>query len=241
MNCPNCNKKYDDDFAFCPYCGTEKPEPLVCHKCGLESYDFSFCPNCGEKLITLIELERLKINEENKNRREELIDYSYSLNLQRHIDIMDIISDINNDIITQKSELDEINDRMSLIYKVSIGPLDGGTLQIIKKDLYDNKISDINTLKLKIKEMEEKQKNRYKLLNEIYIIPFEEPIESFLENILRNSILNYDITTLSQLENTKNIWIEKIGRFFDKVDEGEYEEWDYLTDEEKIDFLLEKI
>lgn len=241
MECPNCNKHYDDDFAYCPYCGIKKPEPLACHKCGFQSNEFSFCPNCGEKLITLIELKKLKILEENKNRIEELKDYSFSLNLHRHININDIITDINNNIITQKSDLDEIKDRISLINNVSIGHLDGGTLQIIKRDLYENKISDIDTLKLKINEMEEKQKNRYKLLKEIHITNFDEPICSFLENILRNSILNYDITNINQLETTKNRWIKSIEEFFDDMDIEEEEEWYYLTNEEKIDFLLENI
>lgn len=51
MECPNCNKTYDDDFKFCPYCGEEKPETLTCPKCQFKSAEFKFCPHCGEELI----------------------------------------------------------------------------------------------------------------------------------------------------------------------------------------------
>lgn len=27
MECPNCNKTYDDNFKFCPYCGEETYDP----------------------------------------------------------------------------------------------------------------------------------------------------------------------------------------------------------------------
>ncbi len=78
MECPNCNKTYDDDFKFCPYCGEEKPKPKICPNCELEpSVEFSFCPECGTKLVSKSqweELNKLKKREElNKlKKREEL-------------------------------------------------------------------------------------------------------------------------------------------------------------------------
>ena len=51
MECPNCNKTYDDDFKFCPHCGTKKPEGKICPGCKYESYEFDFCPKCGRQLI----------------------------------------------------------------------------------------------------------------------------------------------------------------------------------------------
>ena len=36
VDCPNCNKYYNDDFDFCPYCGTKKPFPKVCPECNGE-------------------------------------------------------------------------------------------------------------------------------------------------------------------------------------------------------------
>ncbi|WP_295594309.1 zinc ribbon domain-containing protein [uncultured Methanobrevibacter sp.] len=57
MECPKCNRTYEDDFKFCPYCGEEKPKPKICPKCKLEPpIEFSFCPECGEKLVTQDEL-----------------------------------------------------------------------------------------------------------------------------------------------------------------------------------------
>lgn len=51
--CPNCNRTFDDDFEFCPYCGCKKPQAKVCPRCGLKTYDeFSFCPKCGSELMT---------------------------------------------------------------------------------------------------------------------------------------------------------------------------------------------
>lgn len=52
MECPNCNKIYDDGFNFCPYCGIKKPAPKICPICELEpDLEFSFCPKCGTELI----------------------------------------------------------------------------------------------------------------------------------------------------------------------------------------------
>lgn len=52
MECPNCNKTYDDDFKFCPYCGEKKPEPKICPNCELRpKLEFNFCPECGTELI----------------------------------------------------------------------------------------------------------------------------------------------------------------------------------------------
>ncbi|WP_405322859.1 zinc ribbon domain-containing protein [Methanobrevibacter sp.] len=50
--CPNCNRSFDDDFEFCPYCGCKKPQAKVCPRCALETYEvFSFCPKCGAELM----------------------------------------------------------------------------------------------------------------------------------------------------------------------------------------------
>ena len=54
--CQKCNVSYDDDFAFCPKCGSSlaaKIETMFCPYCGkkVES-DVDFCPYCGKKLKT---------------------------------------------------------------------------------------------------------------------------------------------------------------------------------------------
>ena len=63
MECPNCNKTYDDEFKFCPYCGEKKPEPKICPNCKLEpSIEFSFCPECGTELISKSQWEEFLNN-----------------------------------------------------------------------------------------------------------------------------------------------------------------------------------
>lgn len=56
--CKNCNKQFDNEVDFCPYCGSrtvelkEKHKKPSCLKCGapLEG-DEDFCPNCGAKIF----------------------------------------------------------------------------------------------------------------------------------------------------------------------------------------------
>ena len=71
MICPNCDNYYNDDFDFCPHCGTKKPEPLTCPECGFRSNEYSFCPKCGEKLRTSDEMEKIAMFEEVLMEREK--------------------------------------------------------------------------------------------------------------------------------------------------------------------------
>ena len=49
LQCPHCNKKLNEDFEFCPYCG--KSVKLACSNCKRElSEDFEFCPYCGDEI-----------------------------------------------------------------------------------------------------------------------------------------------------------------------------------------------
>ena len=60
MECPKCNKTYDEDYKFCPYCGEEKPELKFCPKCELEpNSEFKFCPECDTELVKKTEYLRL--------------------------------------------------------------------------------------------------------------------------------------------------------------------------------------
>lgn len=53
MICPNCSNFYDDSYAFCPYCGAEKPAPKICPKCEiLTDISYNFCPRCGGPLVS---------------------------------------------------------------------------------------------------------------------------------------------------------------------------------------------
>ena len=78
MICPNCNRTYDDDFNFCPYCKTKKPSPKICPNCEFKTYDdFIFCPICSEDLISEREyqerLEKTK-TEERRNQLRKIVE-----------------------------------------------------------------------------------------------------------------------------------------------------------------------
>ena len=67
--CSNCGKIFEDEFEFCPYCGTEKPKPKICPKCKLEpSIEFNFCPKCGTELL---EKEKYFVVLEQKRKAKE--------------------------------------------------------------------------------------------------------------------------------------------------------------------------
>lgn len=90
MECPNCNKIYDDDFKFCPYCGAEKPAPKICPNCELEpSIEFSFCPECGTELIEKAEFERAKEYIREGIEYFESVDYEKSIrNFNKALEIV---------------------------------------------------------------------------------------------------------------------------------------------------------
>ena len=69
MRCLNCNKEFNDDYAFCPHCGAKneppvepEPEILICSNCGfdldpqtwhMELHQYGadkYCPKCGRKM-----------------------------------------------------------------------------------------------------------------------------------------------------------------------------------------------
>ena len=61
LECPNCNKTYDDDFEFCPYCGIKAISHKICPECEFKSTEFNFCPKCGAELLTEPEMNKLKV------------------------------------------------------------------------------------------------------------------------------------------------------------------------------------
>jgi len=49
--CPSCNAENKDDFAFCPYCGTDLRMFFCCQNCGQEvGPTAKFCSECGTLL-----------------------------------------------------------------------------------------------------------------------------------------------------------------------------------------------
>ncbi|MBR5504019.1 MAG: hypothetical protein IKV87_06225 [Methanobrevibacter sp.] len=51
MNCSNCNKTFDDNLEFCPYCGAENDKIMYCPKCETTYFNEDRC-KCGRKLLT---------------------------------------------------------------------------------------------------------------------------------------------------------------------------------------------
>lgn len=94
MICRNCNREYDDEYRFCPFCGTEK-EWFWCPKCSFSDPTYSFCPRCGEKLIRYEDYE------------EKLIEivrdkYYFSINIQEYV-----IKQIKRGLIMFISQIDD--------------------------------------------------------------------------------------------------------------------------------------
>lgn len=49
MNCPSCQKSLQDDFKFCPHCGTQIVNN--CFSCGKQTDPaWVSCPHCGAAL-----------------------------------------------------------------------------------------------------------------------------------------------------------------------------------------------
>jgi|GEM_PF-1811465 len=50
--CDNCGFRLEEDFYFCPGCGTDLKKERTCKKCGTSNAPNSkFCQNCGSKLV----------------------------------------------------------------------------------------------------------------------------------------------------------------------------------------------
>jgi len=61
MKCSNCNKIFDDELEFCPYCGIENNNIRFCRKCETKHLNIDRCPKCGTKLpITEKYINKLK-------------------------------------------------------------------------------------------------------------------------------------------------------------------------------------
>lgn len=105
MICPNCNRTYDDDFNFCPYCKTKKPSPKICPNCEFKTYDdFNFCPICSEDLIS----EREYQSRQEKIRTEE------KKNQLRKIVEKEDLSFSSKQILCDKINREEITDEIEL-------------------------------------------------------------------------------------------------------------------------------
>lgn len=155
MECPKCNRTYEDDFKFCPYCGEEKPKPKICPKCKLEPpIEFSFCPECGEKLVTQDELtlklknmvntssltkwekeylmKEIKKNEINENKLASFINNPDWLKEIILLDWYHFVYGEQENIVIELiktgdfDELDDFHDVLSIIDRIIENPIEYG-------------------------------------------------------------------------------------------------------------------
>lgn len=104
VNCPSCNRFYNDDFAYCPFCGTKKPEGKICPKCKFKSIEYSYCPHCGKKLIPIHLIN--KVNFDSATNKLELYDYLGNLDNVKNRILIE--RKIRSGEITKIEEIDEI-------------------------------------------------------------------------------------------------------------------------------------
>ncbi len=104
VNCPSCNRFYNDDFAYCPFCGTKKPEGKICPKCKFKSIEYSYCPHCGKKLIPIHLIN--KVNFDSATNKLELYDYLRNLDNVKNRILIE--RKIRSGEITKIEEIDEI-------------------------------------------------------------------------------------------------------------------------------------
>ena len=68
MECPNCKKTYDDEFNFCPWCGSEKP---LIYDEDVKSFEYE--DELLEEESSSFEMEFKNIEEELKELKEDAI------------------------------------------------------------------------------------------------------------------------------------------------------------------------
>lgn len=103
--CQHCNKSFDDDFEFCPYCGTPKPAPNFCPQCTIDiPSDFRYCPKCGTKLMSrpeyFKEKEEVLLLIVHKNFEEALVKCHYLLHEKKFN--KEVISEITEFLLEEK-------------------------------------------------------------------------------------------------------------------------------------------
>ena len=235
--CSNCGISSQDSFAFCPHCGTKKPEPMACPKCGYETGLYKFCPNCGTELKSKREVEKEKAEREYyekleraKRERRERIDRLLSYLQNTDLDLnkkMDLEWKIRQDYITEISEIDEVvetvrrnkrtlEEKSHLFNYLHSAGLDERTENIIFAEIRDNKIQSMKRLKERVSQMRELQKKRIPLVNYIYTLDSNH----YVKNMLRNGVLNYVLTS------KKDIRLRR-----DELEEEFYEEWGHYSGE----------
>lgn len=182
MECPNCNRTYDDEFKFCPYCGEKKPELKICPKCKFKSIEYSYCPHCGKNLIPIQYFKNNKPKKKNnlKNNIQKSSTKSYKIKLYDYLNSLDNVKNrivierrIEAGEITTKEEIDAIRMPKPIrkYGKMSVEEILEQKNKKVKHDLINfvsNLIMDNNILKEKIiKKIQEGEITTHDEINSI--------------------------------------------------------------------------
>ena len=203
MECHNCNRTYNDEFTFCPYCGEKKPEPKICPKCKFKSIGYSYCPYCGKKLIP-IQYLRNKKHEKKNNLRDNVQKSSaksYKIKLYDYLNSLDNVK--NRIVIERRIEAGEIT---------KIEEIDN--IRIPKP----RKIRTITTSKKPDKKQE------------LYLYLNKTNIGTNAKRKIRKSIEAGEITKKSQIDSYARKKGESIGFESDPYRDGYEEDWNYMKD-----------
>ena len=158
MECPNCNKIYDDDFDFCPYCGVKKPRFNTCPNCIIEvSPAYKFCPYCGGKLLTYEEgKEKLITAFKEKYQSPNTIQYLIEKIEEGMIKYMYQVED---QTLLYGFEPKDKSDFIDII--ISYRHIDQKVKNDLINEVNQNKITDLDTLEER-KKIRQEQYNREK-------------------------------------------------------------------------------
>lgn len=133
VDCPNCNRFYNDDFAYCPYCGTKKPEGKICPKCKFKSIEYSYCPHCGKKLIPIQHLKN------NKHKKKNTLKYKVQKNSAKSPKFLELYTYLNS--------LDNVKNRIMIERRIRAGEIT--TIEEIDEIRIPKKFEKRNTSKNK--------------------------------------------------------------------------------------------
>lgn len=192
VDCPNCNKFYNDDFDFCPYCGTKKPAPKICPKCEISTYEsYMFCPKCGTELISKIEFNseinyiiNLIYNEDFDN----AISKCTQLNIVKDYDgptIHSLLKEIDDSKKRGKKRKKEEKTKAEFEKIVEDTDLDTTSKSELITKINNNEIITENTLKVEISREKRKSELR-KMVNDAELDHYSK--NKFINKINYNHI-----------------------------------------------------
>lgn len=201
MKCPNCNKTYDEEFKFCPYCGEEKPKPKICPNCNLEqNAEFTYCTECGTELIEKEESMRMRQEKYNKRIRSNLIKYvndTIDYPILKEYLINQIKGGLINSIFDLDYKLDLVKDNPKFILKTIVKKteLDSNLKSLLIYRINENKIRTENELKQEIEKIRELRKEEELRKTKEKSTEEKEKEQRRLKNLLKEYSVNEKVET----------------------------------------------